>query len=94
MGFVLICSARSGLFSSGLLSAQGFWIYCCRAAFSFVYADAAKPLQSGGVLAQLLGGFQGGGGRSSRSLTEFPPDDMRALDGLERLLRQAGVLNK
>ncbi|BDA42088.1 hypothetical protein COCOBI_02-8900 [Coccomyxa sp. Obi] len=58
-----------------------------RAAFAFVYteAKAAQP-RKGGLLGQLFG--------KPRAVTEFPADDMRALDGLERILRQAGVLNK
>ncbi|CAL8461607.1 g1138 [Coccomyxa elongata] len=61
-----------------------------RAAFAFVYteAEAGQPRRSG-FLGQLFGVV----GRP-RAVTEFPADDMRALDGLERILRQAGVLNK
>ena len=61
-----------------------------RAAFAFVYteAEAGEP-RRGGLLGQLLGGVG-----KPRAVTEFPADDMRALDGLERILRQAGVLNK
>ncbi|BDA42089.1 hypothetical protein COCOBI_02-8910 [Coccomyxa sp. Obi] len=61
-----------------------------RAAFAFVYTEAkvAQP-RKGGLLGQLFGAV----GRS-RVVIEFLADDTRALDGLERILRQAGVLNK
>lgn len=52
-------------------------------------ADALQP-SGGGLLGRLFGGRLG----RPRALTEFPADDMRALDNLERILRQAGVLNK
>jgi hypothetical protein len=59
-----------------------------RAAFAFVFSEteAQQPRKEGGLLGRLFG--------KARAVTEFPADDMRALDGLERILRQAGVLNK
>ena len=58
----------------------------CRAAFAFVYKERV-PQPQRRPLAWLLGGAQG-------ATAEFPATDMRALDGLERILRRAGVLNE
>lgn len=55
----------------------------------FSETEAQQPRREGGLLGRLFGGVV-----KSRAVTEFPADDMRALDGLERILRQAGVLNK
>lgn len=65
----------------------------CRAAFAFVFseAEAAQPSKEGGFLGRL---WILNSNSKPRAVTEFPADDMRALDGLERILRQAGVLNK
>lgn len=54
----------------------------------YTEAEAGQP-RRGGLLGQLFGAAG-----KARAVTEFPADDMRALDGLERILRQAGVLNK
>ncbi|EIE22041.1 hypothetical protein COCSUDRAFT_16894 [Coccomyxa subellipsoidea C-169] len=64
-----------------------------RAAFAFVFSEeeAAQPSKEGGFLGRL---WILNSNSKARAVTEFPADDMRALDGLERILRQAGVLNK
>ena len=60
-----------------------------RAAFAFVYKERAPEPQRR-PLAWLFGGAAAAQG----STAEFPASDMRALDGLERILRRAGVLNE
>lgn len=64
-----------------------------RAAFDFAY-EAAREAGSGagggsrrGLLARLLGG-------RTAAPVQLPAGDMRALDGLARILRTVGVLNK
>lgn len=64
-----------------------------RAAFDFAY-EAAREAGSGaggggrrGPLARLLGG-------RAAAPVQLPAGDMRALDGLARILRTVGVLNK
>jgi hypothetical protein len=54
-----------------------------------VYKEKTQQPQRG-PLAWLFGG----GGAAQGSTAEFPASDMRALDGLERILRRAGVLNE
>ena len=58
----------------------------CRAAFAFVYKERV-PQPQRGLLARWLGGG------SAAPMAELPATDMRALDGLESILRRAGVLN-
>lgn len=59
----------------------------CRAAFAFVYKERV-PQPQRELFARWFGGA------AAVSTAEFPATDMRALDGLERILRRAGVLNE
>ena len=64
----------------------------CRAAFDFAYDNERGPVHAAGGLESLLTRLFRRLGKPAAA--ELPAGDMRALDGLARILRTVGVLKK